>query len=62
MRCCHIISVLINTLLSNVLTAEEQTFLQLISAVGILWSAIILLLGLQAIHQYSFGKRCFLFY
>ena len=52
----YIISMLINTLLSNVLTAEEQTFLQLISAVGILWSAIILLLGLQAIHQYSFGK------
>ena len=31
----------------------------IISVIGLLWSAVLLLGGLYAIHQYSFGKTLF---
>ena len=52
----YLISILISTLLSNVLTLEESAFIGIISLVGLLWSGFILIIGLQSIHQYDFGK------
>lgn len=45
---------LICVVLSNSMTLEEQAFISIISVVGMLWSAIVLLMGMYTIHQYSF--------
>lgn len=50
-----LITSLINVVLSNTLTLDEQSFISIINVLGLLWSAIVLLLGLYTIHQYSFG-------
>lgn len=42
--------------LSNVLTSNEAVFITLIEAIGLLWSAVLMLGGIYAIHQYSFSK------
>lgn len=55
----YIFSKLIIVLLSNVLCSNEQVFMTIISVIGLLWSAVLLLGGLYAIHQYSFGKTLF---
>lgn len=51
-----LISQLFVVLLSNIVTANEASFLSLIGAIGYLWAAVMLLCGLYAIHQYSFSK------
>ncbi len=50
----YLISILINTLLSNVLTIEESAFLGIFTAIGLIWTVALLFIGLQSIHQYSF--------
>lgn len=45
------------TALSYALTAEESIFLTLITAIGILWTAFLLIIGTMTIHEYSFGKN-----
>lgn len=52
----YVLSRLIKIPLSNVLTENEMVVLSIIGAIGILWSAFLLLGGLYAIHQYSFSK------
>lgn len=42
--------------LSNILTVEEAVFITIINAIGLIWSGILLLGGLYAIHQYSISK------
>ena len=49
-------SMLINVALSNVLCLEEQAFIGIVSALGYVWSGIILLMGMYAIHSYSFSR------
>ena len=50
-----LLTIFINIILSNVLAIEEASFITIISMLGYLWAAIVLLLGLYTIHQYSFG-------
>ncbi len=50
-----IITSLVSIVLSNSLTLDEGAFISILGTVGTLWAAIILLLGLYTIHQYSFG-------
>ncbi|MBE6733082.1 MAG: DUF1282 domain-containing protein [Ruminococcaceae bacterium] len=50
----YLIATFINILLSNVLTMEEAAFLGIFTTIGLIWSAMLLLVGLQSIHQYSF--------
>lgn len=50
----YLISILINTLLSNVLTVEEAAFLGIFTTMGLVWTIVLLLVGLESIHQYSF--------
>lgn len=45
---------IICVILSNTMTLEEQAFITIISVIGMLWSAIILIMGMYTIHQYSF--------
>lgn len=51
-----LMSQVINLILSNMLTSQEAAFMSIISAIGLLWSAIMLIGGLYSIHQFSFGK------
>lgn len=46
----------INLLLSNVFVLREGSFMDILTVVGLLWSAMIGLVGLKSIHRYSFGK------
>ncbi len=50
-----LITTLLSTVLSNVMTLDESAFVSILVTIGTLWAAIILLLGLYTIHQYSFG-------
>lgn len=45
-----------STLLSNVLVAEEGTFITMINTVAFLWAGILLFFGMMITHDYSFGK------
>ncbi|MGN0492430.1 MAG: YIP1 family protein [Acutalibacteraceae bacterium] len=51
-----IISKLINIALSHFLILDEAMILTIVSAVGIVWSGLVLLIGLSQIHQYYIGK------
>lgn len=46
----------INIVLSNFLLLREQAFMQIITAIGLIWSLLIGLIGLKTIHRYSFSK------
>lgn len=52
----YIFSKILVIILSNVLTASEGMFLTIISTIGIIWTALILIIGLSSIHQYYIGK------
>ncbi|MBS5724507.1 MAG: YIP1 family protein [Clostridiales bacterium] len=45
-----------STLLSNVLVAEEGTFITMINTVAFFWAGILLFFGMMITHDYSFGK------
>ena len=49
-------SLLLTTLLSNLLTLDEAMFLQIISVVGIGWSLLLLFQGQRIQHNYTGGK------
>ena len=49
-------SIVLKVFLSNVLCIEEEAFIGIIVAIGYVWSGIILVLGMYAIHSYSFSK------
>ena len=46
----------LNVLLSNVFVLREQAVLGIISALGLLWSCFVGIVGLKAVHRYSFSK------
>lgn len=52
----YLASKLICLVLSNILTLEESVFISLISFIGLLWTGLILFIGLQSIHHYSVLK------
>ena len=42
--------------LTYALTIEESAFISVLLAAGVIWSVILLLIGLQTIHMYTMGK------
>ncbi len=54
-----LLSSLINVGLSNILAVDEGIFITIVSAVGILWSFLLLIMGSIQLHEYSFGKTIF---
>ena len=50
-----IITTLVSIILTNTLTLDESAFVSIVTTFGLLWAAIILLMGLYTIHQYSFA-------
>ena len=51
-----VISILISTVISNVLTLEEAAFISAIEILGIAWSGVLIFVGFMTIHQFSFKK------
>lgn len=58
----YIVSILINTALSNILTQDESMFMSIVTIIGLLWTAFMLFAGLMTIHQYSVGKTVLSFF
>lgn len=52
----YVLSIAINTVLSNFLTESEGVFMTLITAVALVWSIAIVAFGLITLHEYSFFK------
>ena len=48
---------IVSTLLSNVVTAEESMIVSLIVSIGFVWCAMLLFFGLMVIHDYSMSKN-----
>lgn len=53
----YILCSFIGTVLSNVLVLDEAILISVITAIGVIWSAIILFAGLCAVNQYYAGKN-----
>jgi len=53
----YIAATLLTTLLSNVLLQEEGAFLQYILVIAILWSGVLMIIGMGTIHDYGFVKN-----
>src|SRR5690606_19055484 len=49
----YVVALIATTLLSNVLVMEEGMFLQYIIAVSVLWSALLIFIGMNIIHDYG---------
>lgn len=52
----YIMASFINVGLSQILTREEGAFLQYIYYIGLVWSVVLMISGLKAVHQYSIPK------
>ncbi|MBS5661377.1 MAG: YIP1 family protein [Clostridiales bacterium] len=52
----YILLRLISVVLSNVMTLDEQVFLNSLITLGIIWSIILLFQAMRIVHQYSSGK------
>ena len=52
----YIISQIIYILASNVLTKQEGTILVLINYIGLVWSGVLLISAMKAVHQYTMPK------
>lgn len=55
----YIASRIIIMVMSNVLVPTENVFIQIVSVVGIFWTAAVLFLGMTAIHDFSVSKCIF---
>ncbi len=52
----YIISQVIYIMLSNVLQRNEGTILSFVSYIGLLWSGVLLISAIKAVHQYTMPK------
>ena len=52
----YIVTEFLSIPLSYLLTADEAIFITIMKAIGIIWSAVLIYLGIYAIHQFSAGK------
>ena len=47
---------LIGTVMSHFLIQDEYVFIQAVETIGLCWSFVLLISGIKAVHQFSFGK------
>ncbi|WP_372630193.1 YIP1 family protein [Cohnella sp.] len=52
----YVAALILTTLLSNVLVLEEGVFLPYMTAVSLIWSGVLMLVGFLAIHDYGFKR------
>lgn len=55
----YVISQIIKMGLTHILTNDESILISIITSIGIIWSALVLFVGLLTIHEYSVGKAIF---
>ena len=51
------IFIILSTILTNVLTAEQSSIVNLIIAIGFIWTIMLLFFGTLVTHDYSLGKN-----
>jgi hypothetical protein len=52
----YIVSLFVETAMSNIVSLDEKTYLTLLTAVMLLWTAVLLFAGLKAVHQMTFKQ------
>ena len=52
----YIVTLAMSTILTNFLVPQEQVFIGIVTTIGLIWSAGVLILGLLTIHDFSLGK------
>jgi tetratricopeptide (TPR) repeat protein len=52
----YVTGILLATLVSNILLKEEGMFLQYITVVSMLWSSVIMFIGMLVVHDYGFVR------
>lgn len=52
----YITGYLIGTVMSHFLIQDEYVFIQSVEIIGTCWSFVLLISGIKAVHQFSFGK------
>ncbi len=52
----YVTSIYIEVLLSHILIRDEYVFIQAVSVIGTLWSAVLVFSAIKSVHQYTFGK------
>lgn len=52
----YVVSLYIEVLLSHILIRDELVFIQAVSVIGTLWSAVLVFSAVKSVHQYSMGK------
>ncbi|MBQ5319640.1 MAG: YIP1 family protein [Oscillospiraceae bacterium] len=52
----YIAGYLIGTVMSHFLIKDEYVFIQSIEIIGTCWTFVLLISGIKAVHQFSFGK------
>ncbi|MCY9663544.1 YIP1 family protein [Paenibacillus alginolyticus] len=53
----YVISLIVTTLLSKIMLVEEGVFLHYITVLAILWSSVLMLIGLLIVHDYGFVRN-----
>lgn len=52
----YLVSLLLSTILSNFFCLDEGSFMNILLYIGLVWTAMLLFVGLMSIHEYSAGK------
>lgn len=55
----YIITRVIMVVMTNMFVQSESVYIQIVSVIGILWTALILILGMLSIHEFSLSKTIF---
>lgn len=55
----YVAAQLIKMPLTHILTGEEAIIITIITTIGLVWSGVVLFVGLMTIHEYSVGKGVF---
>ena len=52
----YVVTLFISTLLTNFLVPQEQVFISIVTIIGLIWTAGVLILGLLTIHDFTLSK------
>ncbi len=52
----YVVGLLVETLLSHILTQDESIFITVVKVVAIIWTVVLMFMAIKAVHQYSIGK------
>ena len=55
----YVTAQIIKMVLTHILTGEETIIISIITGIGLIWSGLVMFVGLLTIHEYSVGKAVF---